>query len=54
MGSTVKKFLATLLIACFTLTAGIGCSGDSTKEKKKDKEKPAAEKPAAEKPKSEK
>jgi hypothetical protein len=29
----VKKILATLVFACFTLTLGIGCSGD-TKDKK--------------------
>jgi hypothetical protein len=33
MGSPVKKFLATLLFACFALTLNIGCSGDS-KDKK--------------------
>jgi len=33
MGAPVKKFLATLLIAAFTFSAGIGCSGDTKKEK---------------------
>ena len=31
----MKKFLATLLIACLTLTVSIGCSGDTTKDKDK-------------------
>ena len=34
MGSTVKKFLAMLLVACFCFSAGIGCSGDSGTKKK--------------------
>ena len=36
----MKKFLATLLIACFAFTftvASIGCSGDKTSAKKEDK-----------------
>ena len=37
MGSTVKKFLAMLLVACFCFTAGIGCSGDSKKDSGKGK-----------------
>jgi hypothetical protein len=45
----VKKFLATLLIACLTLTVSIGCSGDTTKDKKPDtskKDEPAKTDPA--------
>lgn len=44
----MKKFLATLLIACFAFTfsiSSIGCSGDKTsKPKEKEPEKPAKDK----------
>ncbi len=43
----MKKILAALLVAAFTLTANIGCSGDTKKKDDTKKDTPAKDKDAA-------
>jgi len=50
----VKKFLATLVLACFAFTftiGSIGCSGDKSVTKKEEKKEETNPKPKDEKPK---